>query len=155
GVKRSTFGSVPAADHQAAVNLTRANAALEDGRYDEAVTLSLAALRVEPENASAWENLGTAYFALKQFEDSLKAWNRAYELEKSPAIRVAIRGYIKSVTRAKEKRPSAPRVSAPPAAPPLPAKPSLSPQEEQSLFNRAVDHYTRGELKEAKALLET
>lgn len=154
GVSRIVFGKAAKPDHQTALALTRANAALEDGDYVTAVTESLAVLRVEPENASAWENLGTAYFALKQFEDSLKAWNRAYELEKSPAIRAAIRGYIKSVSRAKEKHPGAPRVSAPPPAPALPSRPSLSPQEVSTLFNRAIDHYTRREFKQAGDLFE-
>ncbi|MBI4061247.1 MAG: tetratricopeptide repeat protein, partial [Elusimicrobia bacterium] len=148
GVKRTVFGKVP--DHQAAVALTKANSALEDGDYVTAVTESLNVLRVEPENAAAWENLGTAYFALKQFEDSLKAWNRAYQLEKSPAIRAAIKGYIKSISRAKEKHPAPSRA----LAPALPARPSLSPQEAASLFNRAIDHYTRREFTSAKELLE-
>lgn len=154
GVKRTTFSTVKTPDHQAAVALTRANAALEDGDYSESVELSLSVLRVEPENAAAWENLGTAYFALKQFEDSLKAWNNAYKYEKSPAIRAAIRGYIKSITRAKEKNPTAPRISAPTTAPSVPSRPRLSSQETSILFNRAIEHYTRREFTEAKVLLE-
>lgn len=154
GVSRAMFGSVKPMDHQAAIALTRSNSALEDGDYAEAAAQSLAVLRLEPENASAWENLGTAYFALKQFEDSLKAWNSAYQFEKSPAIRTAIKGYIKSISRAKEKRPSAPRVAAPAPAPALPSRPSMTPQEVSSLFNRAIDHYTRREFQAAKELLE-
>lgn len=150
GVSRTVFSSAKKPDHNAAIALTRANAALEDGDYVSAVTQSLAVLRVEPENAAAWENLGTAYFALKQYEDSLKAWKRAYDFEKSPAIRTAIRGYIKSISRAKEKQTSAPKA----VAPPLPSRPSLTPQEVSSLFNRALDHYTRREFQKAKDLLE-
>jgi len=157
GVSRSVFGKAKVMDRQAAVALTRANAALEEGDYEEAVNHSLAVLRVEPDNASAWENLGTAYFALKQYDDSMKAWNRAYQLEKSPAIRTAIRGYIKSVTRAKEKTPerAAPVQVAPPLrAPALPVRPRISPQQASSMYSLALDHYTRREFKEAKALLE-
>ena len=148
GIKRKIFtGKQP--DHQVALKLTRAGAALEDGRYDEAVSLSLDVLRLEPDNAAAWENLGTAYFALQEFEDSRKAWNRAYELEKNPAVRAAIRGYLKSISKQHAKRPAVRKV-----AQPLPERPRLSQQEIQELFDQAVDHYTKQELPAAVSLLE-
>ena len=162
GVRRKVFATGETPDKQTSVLLTRANAALEDKRWDEAVELSLAVLRLDPDNAAAWANLGTAYFALRAFEDSLKAWEKAYSLEKSPAVRTAIRGYIRSVTRQQDKRQAkraAPTPDAPsrpePAAPrSIPDKPRLTPAESQDLFNRAVDHYTRGEKEEARTLLE-
>lgn len=149
GVKRALFADAKAPDHQAAVSLTRANSALEDGRYDEAVSLSLEAVRVEPDNSAAWKNLGTAYFALKDFDGSLKAWRRAYELEKSPAVRSAIKDTIRSIDRALRKRPAVrSRATAPP-----PARPSLTPNEISDLFNSAVDHYARREFAAARELL--
>ncbi|MDD5303118.1 MAG: tetratricopeptide repeat protein, partial [Elusimicrobia bacterium] len=151
GVKRALFAVAKAPDHQAAVSLTQANAALEDGRYDEAVSLSREVLRVEPDNAAAWENLGTAYFALKDFDDSMKAWNRAYELEKSPAVRSAIKDTLRSIARALRKHPA---VRARASVPPPPARPNLTPKEISDLFNSAVDHYARREFAAAKELLE-
>jgi len=149
GIKRALFPVAKAPDHQAEVSLTRADAALEDGRYDEAVSLSLEVLRVEPENAAAWEILGTAYFALKDFDSSLKAWTRAYGFEKSPAKRAEIDDTLRSIARASRKHPAVR-----PTAPPLPARVSLSPKEIQDLFNLALDRYARREFAAAKELLE-
>ncbi|MDE2141433.1 MAG: tetratricopeptide repeat protein [Elusimicrobia bacterium] len=149
GVSRSLFSGAKAPDHQAAVSLTQAGAALEDGRYDEAVSLSREVLRVEPDNAAAWENLGTAYFALQDFDSSAQAWDRAYELEESPAVRVAIKDTLRRISRMRTRRPG---VRA--KAPPLPARPVLTPREIRDLFNQAVDHYARREFAAAKNLLE-
>lgn len=151
GIKRTLFTGAKAPDQRSTVNLARAHAALEDGRYDEAVSLSREVLRVEPDNAAAWENLGTAYFALKDFDGSLEAWKRAYELEKSPRLRAAIKDTLRKVSRAREKQPA---VRARRAAPPLPDRPALTPQEAQALYNKAVDQYVRREFAAAKELLE-
>lgn len=151
GVRRSSAKAAP--DYQASLRLTRANAAVQDGRYEEAIELNQALLRIAPDSLAAWQNLGTAYFALKDYENSLTAWRRAYELEKSPALRTVIRGYLKSIERAKE-RASRPRTRTAPAAPALPEKPRLDQAEARDLFNRAVDHYTRGELPKAREFLE-
>lgn len=140
-------------DYQLAVNLTRANAAIEEGRYKEAVDLAQGVLLVDPDNAAAWQDLGTAYFALKQYDDSLKAWKKAYALEPSPAIRSAIKGYMRSIERAREHKPAAAPVAAP-VAPPPPQRPPLSPQEREELFNQAVDAYTRRDFRGAKERLE-
>lgn len=154
GVKRTMFATAQRPDTKTAVNLTRANAALEEGDYDKAIELSLAVLQFEPENAAAWQILGTAYFAGKDFEASLKAWRKAYEHEKSPAIRTAIKGYIKSIERAQQNRRSVSAPKQPVALPQAPEKPRMSQQQAQELFNRAIDHYTRREFREAKELLE-
>lgn len=151
GIKRTTFSTAHKPDYKAAVNLTRANAALEEGDYEKAIELSLAVIRVDPNSAAAWENLGTAYFAQKDYDSSLKAWKRAYELEKSPALRQAIKGYMKTIGRAQDKAASAPKKA---VSVPLPDRPKLDPAERQEMFNQAIDHYTRREFPEAKELLE-
>ncbi len=149
GIKRGLFPVAKSPDHQAAVSLTRADAALEAGRYDDAVSLSLEVLRVEPENAAAWENLGTAYFALNDFDSSSKAWRRAYEFEKSPAKRAQIDDTLRQVARASRKQRAVR-----PSAPPLPERVSLTPKEIQDLFNLAVDHYAKREFSAAKEALD-
>lgn len=155
GIKRTTFGTAKRGDYRASLALTRANTAIEEGDYDKAIEQSLLVIKDEPENAAAWENLGTAYFALHDYDASLKAWNRALELEKSPSVRLAIKATIKSINRVKANRRS---VAAPkqPAAPPPqpPSGPRMSVQETQNLFNKAIDHYTRREFPQAKELLE-
>ncbi|MFA6317806.1 MAG: type IX secretion system membrane protein PorP/SprF [Elusimicrobiota bacterium] len=153
GLKRPMeTAQVPGA-YELALKLSAANNAIEEGRYDDAVAFSLEVLRLDAVNVTAWQNLGTAYFALKDYENSTKAWKRALDLEKSPAIRAAIRGTLKSIERAldasKAKRPAA----AAPAAP-APAQPSIPKAELEEMFNAAVDHYTRGELTQARELLE-
>lgn len=136
GIKRTLFPGAKAPDRRSTVNLARSHAALEDGRYDEAVSLSREVLRVEPDNAAAWENLGTAYFALKDFDGSLEAWKRAYELEKSPRLWAAIKDTLRKISRARQKQPA------------------LTPREAQALYNKAVDQYVRREFAAAKELLE-
>ncbi|MBI5881989.1 MAG: type IX secretion system membrane protein PorP/SprF [Elusimicrobia bacterium] len=154
GLKRpAETVQVPGA-YELAVKLTQANAAIDEGRYDDAAALSLEVLRIDPENVTAWQNLGTAYFALKNYIGSTKAWKRALELEKSPAIRAAIKGYLKSIERALERAPARPAPAAPTPAAPAPAQPTLPRAEIEDMYNRAVDHYTRGELTQARELLE-
>lgn len=148
GLKRALFLGAKAPDHQAAVKLTQAGAALEDGRYDDAVSLSREALRVEPDNAAAWKTIGTASFALKDFDGSRRAWERAYDLEKSPDARAAIKETLRKISRARKNHP----VVRPRASPP-PARPALTPKEISDLFNAAVDHYARREFAAAQKLL--
>ena len=149
GVKRSKVAAKPPKDYGVSVLLTQANAAIEERRYQDAIDLSLKAVRLDEYVAAAWENLGTSYFALKDYDSSYRAWQRAYELEASPAIRTAIKGYLKSIARVREKKPA--RVE--PVAP-LPQRPSLPPEQIQKLFNEGIDHFTHREFDKAKADFE-
>lgn len=159
GIKRALFANRKKGDAQTAIKLARANAAIQDGYDEEAIDLSLAVLRVEPENAAAWENLGTAYFALKNYDESQKAWEKALKYESSSAVRAAIKQTIASIRRAKDrsheiKRSAAAAAPAPAPVPQVPERPHLSVPERQKLFDEAIDHYTRREYPQAKALLE-
>lgn len=149
GVKRPAHAKKP--DYDVALKLTRAAAAIEDGDYASAVDFALGVIEVEPDNAAAWQDLGTSYFALNRFEDSLKAWKRALALEKSPAMRQAIKGYIRSIVRAQQTHPGA---RAPKAVPPPPVGPTLSSKEIEALFDQAVDQYTRRRYDEARGILQ-
>lgn len=126
--------------------LAGAAEALEAGRYDEAVDLSRRVLRLDDASLPAWENLGTAYFAVGAYPQSLEAWERAYKLERDPARRAAIAAAIKSV-RAVMTRAPRPKAAESMRSP-------ASPQEIQRLYNQGVDHYTGGRLEEAKAAFE-
>jgi tetratricopeptide (TPR) repeat protein len=157
GIKRTLFPNRKRGDEQAAIKLAQANAAIEDGYDEEAVTLSLEVLRIEPKNAAAWEDLGTAYFALKRYDDSLKAWQKAEEYESNPAVRAAIKQTMASIRRARDHAAAIAKPATPaPAAvvPSVPERPYMSVQEKQDLFDQAVDHYTRREFQQAKELLE-
>lgn len=127
--------------------LAGAAEALEAGRYDEAVDLSRRVLRLDDASLPAWENLGTAYFAVGAYPQSLEAWERAYKLERDPARRASIAATIKSVRAVMARAPRRPAAAEP-------ALRAASPQEIQRLYNQGVDHYTGGRLDEAKASFE-
>lgn len=148
GLKRVKIAKKPQADYSVAITLTRANSAIEAGRYRDAIELSLAVLKLDAQNSSAWENLGTAYFALKDYEKSYDAWEKALEYEKSPAVRTAIQGYLKTIARVKEKRPSKSVVVE------SSERSLLSPAEIEKLYNQGVDLYIRREFEAAKKLFE-
>lgn len=139
------------AERAIAEKLARSEEALKAGRYREAVSLTAAVTAAAPGTAAAWQNMGIAYLGLEQYKSSLYAWEKAYEHEKSPALKQAIRGYIKSITRLERSGPQprpAPRKAA--AAP----KPSLSQQEIEDLLNRGADHYVNGEADKAREIFE-
>jgi len=144
GIRRTPTPQVPAPGYRIAERLTRANSAIQDGNYDKAIELSLAVVKDEPGNAAAWEYLGTAYFARKDYDASLQAWQKALAYETNPDIRTAIRGYLRSASRAKQ-RLVRPAVGEPPA---------LSAQERQALFDQGIDSYTRREFQKARAAFE-
>lgn len=50
-------------------------------RYERAVNYAMKTVELTPENASAWNNLGTAYHSLQQYDAAKAAWDRALELE--------------------------------------------------------------------------
>lgn len=52
-------------------------------RYELAVKYALRVIELNPRNASAWNNLGTAYHSLEQFDAAKAAWDRVLELEPS------------------------------------------------------------------------
>jgi len=149
GIKRMKALATQGPEYAVAALMARANSAVRERRFDEAVELSLEVVKQDLSNGEAWQNLGTAYFALRDLDSSLRAWQKAYELEKSPGLRAAIREYIKAIGRAKTKRPTVA------AARPLPARPQMTIQEKQDLFKEGVDHYTRREFGEAKKAFET
>ncbi len=51
------------------------------GRYERAVRSAMRVVELAPDNAAAWNNLGTAYHGLQQYEAAKSAWDRALELE--------------------------------------------------------------------------
>lgn len=151
GLKRALFPARTGAEDEAALFLAQARAALEDGDNERARDLSRRVIALQADNAGAWENLGTADFALKDYNGSLAAWVKAEEHERNPAVRAAIRAMIRRIRRAGADETAPAPAPAPAAAP---AAPAMTQAEELDLFNRAVDHYTRGETPQAIQLLE-
>ena len=49
-------------------------------RYDDAIEAYRQALRINPENADAWNNLGIAYNNLKRYDDAIEAYRQALRI---------------------------------------------------------------------------
>jgi tetratricopeptide (TPR) repeat protein len=160
GIKRMVADSRPRQDFQAASLQTQAEAALAERSYDKAIEFAVKAVSEDPGNPAVWETLGTAYFALKEFDKSLDAWGKAFSLESSPAVRESIKDYIRRITLLvrKDERPAvrgakaAPRLA--PLASPKPVQPKLSGEEVQLIYRQGVDHYTQREYIKAKSMFE-
>lgn len=143
GLKRPEIPKVDPIALKAQQLLTEASAALEAGKYDETIALSLKVIELDPNNISAWENLGTAYFSYGDYANSLTSWEKALSLEKSAARRSALSGYINSI-RKLLIQPKPQRIEAG-------QRLTVSPQEIQRLYNQGVDDYTAGRLENARA----
>ncbi len=124
-----------------AAALTQADSAIRNQEYRAALDYVNKVFSVQPENVEAWEDAGIAYLGLHRFPESLRAWNRAYKLERSPSMRAAIRSYIESIRKLRVTSASAPA----PAA----AHPTLSKDEEDALFDQGIDAYTQRNFQKA------
>lgn len=134
-------------EREIAEKLARAEEAIKAGRYREAVVLANKVLETAPGSAAAWQNLGIAYLGLGKHKSSLYAWEKAYENEKSPALKEAIKGYMRSIQRLAR---SAPQAKPAPAAAPAARRPSLDRGQIKKLLDLGVDHYVNGELDRAE-----
>jgi tetratricopeptide (TPR) repeat protein len=131
--------------------LTMASESLEDSRYDEAALMSEAVLKYQPENLTALENLGIAYFAQGEYQKSLDAWKKTYRLETGKARQTMIKSQIASVENvAKQQKRKAEGnygAAARPAG-------SAEPAQAQKLYREALDLYSSGELLKAQAAFQ-
>lgn len=133
--------------------LAAAEEAIRTGRYREAASLAAAAIRLDAGVAAAWQDLGIANLGMEKYRSSLRAWEKAYELEKSPALREAIKGYMRSITRLERSSKAKPRPQPKPSV--VPAQgPSLSQQEIEELLNRGVDLFVDGEFSKSREVFE-
>ncbi len=146
GVNRPVLAKVEPAGLKIAQLLTEAAAALEAGKYELAIERSLKVIELDGDNLNAWENLGTAYFSYGDYANSLTAWQKALSLEKNPARRSALNGYISSIQKLLAK-PKPQRVEGG-------RRLSVSPLEIQRLYNQGVDDYTAGRLEGARAAFQ-
>ena len=131
---------------------TRAETALGNRNYEEAIRQALRCLRENPNDALLWETLGTAYFALKNYPYSLEAWQKAMNLEQEQSIRAEISYYIRTIKILLYKRTKPTLKAAPPQA--TTTECMLSPEEFRNLFQQGIDYYTHNELDKAQTVLE-
>lgn len=137
-------------EHAVAEKLAKADEAIKAGKYQEVLSLSSSVIDVNPELAAAWRNLGIAYLGLEKYKDSLQAWEKAYEYEKNPALREAIKGYMEFITRLERSDAGAKPQQKKGAV----KKAGLSEQEIDELLNRGIDYYTNGEADKAREMFE-
>lgn len=145
------------AERALAEKLARAEEAIRGKRYREAVKLCNSALELDPASTAAWQDLGIALLGQGKLESSLKAWEKAYEFEKSPALRAAIKGYLKSISRQIDlasKASARRRAAAPQAAPAGAQAPALSQAEIDALLDQGVDQYVSREFEKARGTFE-
>jgi tetratricopeptide (TPR) repeat protein len=142
--------------------LAQAERAIRERRYDDAVEAARGALAENPSDAAAWEDLGTAYFAMKDYPRAYEAWRNAHEYEKSPSVRDEIKGYMNTIELVLRRRglsvPERRRAAAAPAPAPAPASSAapatITEAEARALYQRGVDAFTRRDFAEAKAAFE-
>ncbi|MCX5785345.1 MAG: type IX secretion system membrane protein PorP/SprF [Elusimicrobia bacterium] len=132
-----------------AEKLSRSEEAIKDGRYREAVSLSSSIIDLDPKAAAAWQNMGIAYLGMEKYKNSLYAWNKAYEYEKSLALKKAIKGYINSISRL-ARSAAAPKPAEPAAAP----RPVLSREEIEKMLDLGVNYYANKEIDKAREIFE-
>lgn len=145
GLKRKELPKATPASLEIDRLLTQASAAIEDGRYNDVVSLAEEVLKRDPDNLSAWEDLGIAYFAQSDYPASAAAWEKALALEKDPARRALLETQLRSV-RNLMQRPKH-------AAPRAPVAP-VPVERVQQLYSQGLDAYAAGQLDKAKAAFE-
>jgi len=74
------FSSGSSSTSSGDADLKKADAALEDKRFDEAVKYYKVALDRDPENADAWSQTGFALRKLGKFDEALDAYEQALEI---------------------------------------------------------------------------
>lgn len=132
-----------------AEKLAKSEEAIKAGRYREGVILASAVISIDTKVTAAWQNIGIAYLGMENYKGSLYAWNKAYEYEKSPALKEAIKGYIKSVSRLERSGEQA-KAKKPARA----GRQTLTQPEIEDLLNRGVDYYVNSEFKKAREIFE-
>ncbi|MDO8806740.1 MAG: type IX secretion system membrane protein PorP/SprF [Elusimicrobiota bacterium] len=154
GLKSSKAGLTPDAAAKVDNLLTMAAEAVESSRYEEAVYMSEAALKQQPENLTALENLGISHFAMGSYQKSLEAWEKASKLETGRARQVMINSQINSVENIikQQKRKVAAAAPAPKTARPEASK--IDSALAQKLYREGLDLYSAGEPEKAKALFQ-
>jgi len=146
--------------------LTQATAAMGKGAYQKAIELSRMVIDQEPDNLTAWENLGISYFAAGEYPKWVEAWEKIHALGKNTERWEALNSYLNALRRdftPQQKaaaaqvypRKTGPAPAQPEAVQPVIIRPAGVRQEDrQSLYNLGIDFYTSGELGKAKAAFE-
>lgn len=165
GLKGRLAEIAPESGQKTASLLNMAAEAIEESRYEEAVVMSEAALKQQPENLTALENLGISYFAMGNYKKSLEAWKKTYRLETGKTRLAIIKAQIDSVENiikqeirkteasAAKKEPAAPTIKAERKAAARPEA-NRDPALAQKIYREALDLYSSGELEKARVLFQ-
>ncbi len=135
----------------------RAKIASVRGDYERARRILEDALYLDGNDPTALERMGSLDWAQGRYEDAALAWEKALRFEKRPGEIEAINTYLPLARSrlGKQGQPglalpgqTAPRTSAGAA----PKKAVADPRFVERLYNRAIEHYARGEYLQAEAM---
>lgn len=118
-------------------------------------------LEISPDKQSAYDRVGSVYFALGRGSEALGMWETALALEKDPARKTALTGSV-NLARRSLGLPDLPQPTAakpvkrPPRRVPVPkkpAQPAVTDQEAaQAAYAKGVEKYAAGEYLSATTL---
>lgn len=120
-------------------------------------------IRLEPENTTALERLGSQRYLAGRYLEAIQAWETAEKIETRDRELVSLRAYMKLAREAAAGKamPGGLAPAAPAPAPklerielprrPAPA-PTGDPREIEGLYQKGVEHYARGEYLQASAM---
>ncbi|MFA6434207.1 MAG: type IX secretion system membrane protein PorP/SprF [Elusimicrobiales bacterium] len=155
GLKRKKIQIAPETALKVEQLLTMASEAIRDSRYEEAVYMSEAALKLHPGNIMALENLGIAHFGKGDYQKSLDAWRKAYALETSQARLEMLDAQINSVKKIiKQQRRRTAEAAPAPKAEKEPEAGKTDPALAQKLYREGLDLYSAGELEKAMVVFQ-
>lgn len=173
GLTRLSVPQVSTGTVEAQRLLLEANNELDAGRYDQAIQLAEASAELDPESRLPWEVLGIAQFALGNYGSASRAWERELALDRNPARRELVKGYLETSERRRkavekataaqaappsdvpapiERPASAERVT--PASRPPAARTAASAEAVRLLYKQGIAHYVAGRLEQARQKLE-
>lgn len=153
--------------------LYRVEAANNRGDTARAVEILKDVLDLEPQQVTALERLGSAYYLMHRYPEALDAWQRAAPLESKPAELRSLREYMGQAEKQTGQLVALPGGVAAPAPQPLPqppqqqpsARPQASlptatsasgsagdPRDIADLYQKGVEYYARGEYLQATAM---
>ena len=134
--------------------LSRIEEAYSRGDYQKGLSLVKQVLEMkQTDNLGALERVGSTYYVLGLYGEAATAWQKALSLQKDPQKRKALEADIAKARRnlgLSATEPVVPSTAAASAAvSPLSA---ADRKDVEGLYQKAVEHYARGEFLQATAL---
>ncbi|MBI3298548.1 MAG: type IX secretion system membrane protein PorP/SprF [Elusimicrobia bacterium] len=152
-----TVATAPTLGREKAVGAGMAlmEVALRESDYPKVLKLADEVLELDPQSVLAFKRKATALYAVKKYEDALRALRSALKFERDGDERKRLKAYVDALVAliergAREKEEPRPET--------MPLKPTDtgkgSPVEIQRLYEAGVDLYAQGRLSEAANMFQ-